>query len=475
VLLRWLLYLALIAAPAASWNGEFPLDDAYITMHNARALLSGWDTTYDVSPLTGATSLVHLLLVAGIGLVLPMPAASLVVSLLGSVAYAAAIDRLSDFLKGWQRPAVVASGLAIGTVPQFLVNGLETSLAMATVGWLLVLRDDKRLFVLAGICPFVRPEIAILGAALVLRQLWRAGWHERAKGLGLSAAVAAPFVAWSFVETGHVVPGTMAAKLAFFRSEDIVLIARLGAPLVSMAEYGLGPLLFGLLGLRSWPSWVFLGTVVGTGMVLMPWAFDWNEGRYFGPLLPPLVMGLANSGRPALIAFVAAWTAIWFPSQVAQLHEKRAWYSVERAQLAGALGQLPDGSVVLVHDAGMAAWVAPQLRLVDVVGLKTLSSVAAHERLTRRTCAWGPAIDQIARQSGARHAIVLQEPFWRCVGKNLRQAGWRMCPISSGEYQLFEIEPAKARPTSLKTRDRSRSPECDREAHPAESPRVTPR
>ena len=50
-----------------TWGGAFPLDDAYITLHNARVLLTGSDPYYGTSPLTGATSGVHLALVAGVG------------------------------------------------------------------------------------------------------------------------------------------------------------------------------------------------------------------------------------------------------------------------------------------------------------------------------------------------------------------------------------------------------------------------
>lgn len=437
--LRWLLYLALIAAPAVSWNGDFPLDDAYITMHNARALYAGADATYGLSPLTGATSLVHLLLVAILGLALPLPWASFVVSLGGAAGYAVALDRLAANLESWRRPALVSIGLAIGTVPNFLVNGLETSLAMAVVAWLLALRDDKRLSLLVGLSPFVRPELAILGVALLARQMLALDGRDRVRSLLSAAAVAAPFAAWSLIETGHLLPGTMAAKVAFFRDNDVGFVARLAAPVMSLAGYGLAPLLLGLLGLRSGPSWVFLAAVLGTGIALIHGAFDWNEGRYLAPLLPVLLMGIADSRRTVVIAFVAAWAAIFLPGQLNKLVGTRAWYQVERNSLAAALGMLPRGTVVLVHDAGLPAWAAPHLRLVDVVGLKTPTSVAAHEELTRRGCQWGRALSRIAAQSRAEYVLVLQRPYWRCVGDNLRDQGWRMQTVGSDDYQLFRI------------------------------------
>ena len=61
---RHLAYLALALALLFAWPGVFPLDDGYITLHNARSLLAGGDSTYGGSALTGATSIVHLALLA---------------------------------------------------------------------------------------------------------------------------------------------------------------------------------------------------------------------------------------------------------------------------------------------------------------------------------------------------------------------------------------------------------------------------
>ena len=51
----------------------FPFDDAYITLHNARVLLTGIEPNYEgVSPLTGSTSPLHLVLLAVFGLLIPL-------------------------------------------------------------------------------------------------------------------------------------------------------------------------------------------------------------------------------------------------------------------------------------------------------------------------------------------------------------------------------------------------------------------
>ena len=70
---------------------SLPLDDAYITLHNARVLLSGQpDWIYGSSYLAGATSLVHLALVALFATTDPIRG-SVLVGLLGTGLYIAGL------------------------------------------------------------------------------------------------------------------------------------------------------------------------------------------------------------------------------------------------------------------------------------------------------------------------------------------------------------------------------------------------
>ena len=64
---------------------RFAIDDAYITLHNARVLLSGApDPMYGTSYLVAATSAIYLALLALVGLIFPLPTASFIV-LFGAV------------------------------------------------------------------------------------------------------------------------------------------------------------------------------------------------------------------------------------------------------------------------------------------------------------------------------------------------------------------------------------------------------
>ncbi len=105
------------------------------------------------------------------------------------------------------------------------------------------------------------------------------------------------------------------------------------------------------------------------------------------------------------------------------------------------MAQLPPDTTVLIHDAGIVAWGRPHARLIDIVGLKTPSSVAFHRAYTRGACEWGRTLDAIARENRATYALILQGPFWGCVGTNLAMAGWVLTPLPSGQsrYQLYRI------------------------------------
>src|SRR5689334_12266347 len=64
--LGWLLHSLWMGTPV------FPVDDAYITLHNAQALHQGYDLNFPGTPaLVGSTSVLHTALVSALLYVLP--------------------------------------------------------------------------------------------------------------------------------------------------------------------------------------------------------------------------------------------------------------------------------------------------------------------------------------------------------------------------------------------------------------------
>ena len=156
---RWISIAAIgiLTAVAAYlfWPGLYPLDDAYITLSNARVFLSGQpDPVYQTSYMTGATSSVHLLLVAITSLVMKPIWGPLVIGLTGGFLYLLALSRIADRegVTGWRKWAVIAIGAITGFALIHYLNGLETSLAMAVPAWMLLWCYDRRkLPLLAGL------------------------------------------------------------------------------------------------------------------------------------------------------------------------------------------------------------------------------------------------------------------------------------------------------------------------------------
>lgn len=116
-------------------------------------------------------------------------------------------------------------------------------------------------------------------------------------------------------------------------------------------------------------------------------------------------------------------------------------------QLGADAAILPRNARVLVHDAGYLAWVRPDLRIVDLVGLKTPSSAALHARFSAPSGSTRRAIDTIARTSDARILIALsREPFWSAVVTDLDDDGWGLVRLNPADhaYGIFRLTPPPA-------------------------------
>jgi hypothetical protein len=447
-----IVYAIPVVAALLFWPGLFPIDDSYITLSNARVLLSGEpDPNYGTSYLTGATSPVHLLLVALGSLVIEPTTASMLIGVGGALLYFLGIERIvrSVGLSTRLHLALLLIGTAWGYSLFNYLNGLETSIAMAAAAWMLVLQDDKRkLPLLVGISPFIRPELAVLGGLLMLRLAWelrRRPWDVLAMG-ALGAAAALPWAAWVIVETGHPVPSTTGAKLAFFLEWNnawgpkIVMTAR------ALAGSLLLPLYIGLVGLRrtQWPGLVFVVVVVATSYWLMPNALVWNGGRYAAVFVPIFVAGLANiaaEGTRAskiLLGALVAGTFVTAGIGAVEYSDEIA-YARRVQDHAKFVATLPASATVLIHDAGQVAWARPKAKLVDMVGLKTLGIEQIHDGYSVKPCEWDRAFDIMARQYRATHVVVLDRWYWPCVADDLRSQGWHLNPVYADLYVVYEL------------------------------------
>lgn len=457
--------VVLAGALAYWWLGQpfvFPVDDAYITLNNARALLSGADPNFGVSPLVGATSPTHLAMVALACLVLPPVAASFTVATLGVMAYAWGVATLA-VRQGMSRlgaALLLMTALGGGFVVFQLFNGLETAWAMGAVTWAIVLaeRPSRKLAILAGTLPFVRPELAALSVLLMGRQaLLRRDLGQTAVDAALAIAAATPWLAWSWLETGALVANTLSAKAAFFADKDTGRIGAIPRALSGLLN-GLGPALVAIPLARrnslTWALWAFALVFTTAFLIVFPGGLSHNLFRYTYVLLPVALWSLTGGSRLRhllLVVCALAWVGIGAVRTATLLPAARAG-SADALRVGHWLqANTPSGTTILVHDVGGVAFTSDR-PMIDIVGLKTPWATAYHQRFAATTAGrdrWR-GTSAITRRSGARYAIIGHEPFWAVLGQELRAAGWtltlvRPSPLPTSGYDVYRLTPPAAR------------------------------
>jgi hypothetical protein len=486
--LFWRLGLAACVCAAAAVYARWPLaaflpvDDAYITMHNARALLEGADPNFaGVAPLTGATSLLHLLLLAAAMRFLPAMTAACVVLWLGVFLYAAGVLELCLALRlpHWKTAAIMLCALLAGLTPHQLTNGLETGWAMAAVAWCCALaaRDTPAarlgLAALCGLMPALRPELAAF-AGLTLLCLAARAWRVKPAGarrsalarLALAAILAAlPWMAIYLAATGLPFPSTIAAKRLFFAEDGLPSAVKLmwsGASL-SLFAVTMGPLIVGAAGLFladiGVAGLLFGAVLIGAYFCYFPGALGHYEQRYLYLLTPLLAYGLARlqlarAPRLRLIAGTllvgAAANALLFtPAWVNVMTDGRAFTRDNLAAVAAWCQRhmAPDARVY-AHDIGYISW-ATRLPLVDMVGLKAPRSTAWHRHFTAASGGQrrDEAVDAIGRAAQPDWLIVLRgwDRLYNLTG-GLRAHDWRLVKAAAtvDGYEIYRVQAPKA-------------------------------
>lgn len=447
----------------------FLYDDAYITLASAQALWRGYDPHFPgTPPMYGITSPFHCLVVAALLAVFPPPWALLISCLAGAGLLSWGLWRLArfegaDFLVS---SAFVVAGLGAGMLSQHMVNGLETSWAMATVTWLIVSAREGRpvlLSAIAGTAPFVRPELAV--PAFVLLAAAIAGNRQQAlRLLGYALVAATPWVALLVAQTGFVIPASLTAKRDWYAEgcwSTMRRLAVVGAglqgwlwsmPLVGLGVIGLVRTRLGRLALGS--ATVILGV----------WAWSvpnvlhsYQRHRYFAPFVPLLLLGLLQLPRKvrASVIIGAGLIALVSTAGVVKLEPvaiaEAAW---RRNEIVAGLAR-QSARRVLLHDAGFLAYSGAVPVGIDMVGLKTPRAASLHAQYTGPSCGTGrgKALEQLALETEPTH-LVIWEPWDRYfdVSASLQRVGWSVSlveTVSRGEpifiYSL--APPHKAMPT----------------------------
>ena len=457
----------------------FPVDDAYITLHNAVSLRDGHDVNYPgTSPLVGATSAVHLLIVALFTLVLPPLEALYTVTWLGILGWTLALARMA-FVHGAsiaRAALLVAVGVLVAKTPHQLLNGLETGMAMGALAWTLAEASDRaprhpwRVPALCGLFPFLRPELVVASGFILAVHAVRSarktvglGARLRALGsdLGIALAYAAPWLLWYLVATGHPWPTTVGAKRVFFAEGCLPAALRWAWIRTTVhrwtdtLEYFSRSVLLLTGTALGWAGLGFFGVFVGTYYTQFPGALGHYEQRYVYVTLPFLLYGVAScldrrrwlaAGATALLVVTLDQSIVAAPERWA---EHQATCRFTRTELAPVADwcrlHLPPNARVLVHDAGYIAY-GTRLHLIDLVGLKTPGAVAFHQRYTVPTCGAGrgEAVHQIALRAHPDYLVVLRawDEIYR-ITESLHARGWRLDPLygHDRQYIVYKLTP----------------------------------
>jgi hypothetical protein len=108
---------------------------------------------------------------------------------------------------------------------------------------------------------------------------------------------------------------------------------------------------------------------------------------------------------------------------------------------------IPPGEPVLIHDAGYLAYMT-DIRMIDMVGLKSPEVVRLHETLTAPSRGFRrvEVFEILARTHNAHYMIVRdiwEAPFG--FATEMRKRGWDVAPMRKGPYTVYRLTPPEAR------------------------------
>ena len=412
-----LAFAAALVAHARAANGAlgFPIDDSWIHLTFARTLREhGAFAYFPGGPSTsGSTSpLYTLLLAAGFFVTGNEKLLAIGLGLAAQAIFLAALcfwarERLGS--AGWAAAAVLLAGCD-GRLAILSVSGMETSLFLACVALAFLAAARASPIACASACGlalWVRPEGAILAGVLAidaaLRAVVRPRDHRFAPGrwlgpIAVFVAIAAVYAAFNLGVGGHPLPGTFAAKTAYyagspraaFLADEAAGLFRTGGWIVLAPCVAFGILREGVAlarrrdgRLRAEAGWVIALPLAF--LVLLPYAHRF--GRYLVPILPAAaILGLAaardalawaRARRPAAFAALtaAAALALAVPHGVAAARafgEYRSFcaYHAARHEACGRwlATHTPEDAVVATHDIGAIGFYSRR-RIVDIAGL----------------------------------------------------------------------------------------------------------
>ncbi|KAA9008033.1 hypothetical protein [Histidinibacterium aquaticum] len=464
--------LVALGAWSATGGPAFRLDDAYIVLNNAAAIVGGDASFPEVRPLHGSTSLLHTLAVFLLGLAMPPDAALFWLAWGAVLAQALAALFLAREL---QLSLAFGLGLAAltataGDLIRVQVNGLETGWMVAAILWVLALAATRptrpSVAILAGCLPFIRPELAILSIVLLAHGLW----HIRSRSdrraamafAGTFLAVTGALCLLQYWLAGTFLPVTGDAKKYFFETSVMPWDERAalsGTTLMRFAFFAGGPLLLALLVPKGTLARlaVAFALVATLALAVMHTAIlpqNWMRYLYF--VLPVAVFSLAMlrasdapGSRRATMLILVAGLAFNIAASVPRLGDHLGVLAAKRSTLEQTSDwinrNLEPETPLLIHDIGYVSWATSQ-RLFDIVGLRSPEAVPINRALRYQRGAEGQADALEAMIDVSGSCTLLVSDGWNSIANftgSLRGRGWSVLPHPAGHppgHQVYLLE-----------------------------------
>lgn len=458
-----ILSVTALAAMLLVWLGfiptVFPYDDSYIVAYNAGLIAAGQqDVAYDTAALTGSSSVAHVALASSFALFTTPLKALMMTAILGLWFYAMAAWYASIKAGlGRLAPLGLLLFLLPGITPIQLVNGLDTGLAMATSLWLLCLALNRStasalaIALLTGLAPHIRSELMALALPVFLLAAYD---HRSRKIKGIPVivfmlAIAAlgfiPFSYWVFANTGHWSPLTWQAKAAFyaescrplfkksaFSAKQFLILLLINMPMAIGLLVPAKNRLYALVIFFTAAFFLAYGLYMPSAL-----AQKFVIGRYTSLLLPGWVMcflfliGREHKEAKSLLVgacLIHVLTCYEFMApQITTLYREHPAILEDVADWANR--NIPEGSSVLLHDAGYFAYGTGQrFHLTDLIGLKTPWAIPIHQAVTVASCGSqrADAIAEIAEKAHIQWAILNKAWYFDTIEQGLKKAGYQM-------------------------------------------------
>lgn len=450
----------------------FTLDDAYIVQHSVNNITSFKDESLfiDSSKNSGLTSLVHVSLVSLLSFFINVNWSQFIVASSSFMAFLLLVFSYSLKLNKNLFLSFLVTLIAAtsGFIIEQTYNGLETTLLICAVtGALYLFRNgcpDHRLsFILLAIMPFIRPELAVLSFILFVRSFLDAKENKKIdefkKGFLVLTISTLLIASYSIAMTGGVLPNTAGAKKYFFaeacQSNQIknnFIFTGIWDFLLSLGLLSIG--LIGILFTRF--KFVFLAFAVifySIYYMELPGGIHHNFFRYQYVLYAFAIVGIIEfvALQKNKKVIIAATTIILISSlfslnqNLDQFKKSISFTKNENFTVGEWIkNNVAKEDVVMIHDAGFISNISNN-KLVDLVGLKTNTSVEINKETRWKSCGNDPrAIDAVASANHAKYFVVLG--VWDDIFQltnSLRYMGWNVkrVDVSRGDtaYKVYKI------------------------------------